>query len=68
MDQHFLAPSLLTYQEVQTVLRVSRHTVWRMATQRGELEQKKVAARALITRESVERLLGRPVSLIDIRS
>jgi len=67
MNEHFNAPPYLTYEEVQTLLRVSRHTVWRMATQRGELEQIKVASRSLITRESVERLLHHPVSKIDIR-
>jgi excisionase family DNA binding protein len=68
MSQHTNAPTFLTYNEVQAFLRVSRHTIWRMATQRGELDQVKVGARSLITRESVERLLGRPVSLNEIQS
>jgi hypothetical protein len=62
----FPAPALLTYHEVEGILRVSRHTLWRMATKRNELVQVKVGARALITRESVESFLGRPLTRDDL--
>lgn len=66
MREPATVPALLTYSEVQALLRVSRHTIWRLATQRGELDQRKVGGRALLTRESVERLFGRPLTSADL--